>query len=380
MRLLLRKISNKALTFVNHYQLLRNIYSSAFNRKVLISYITTPLSKGGGVKIHTNNHELLAIVEILHSLKYSIDVIDYDIKLKLDFSKYDLIFGFGETFEESFNDSSFRGKRVYYATGAHVYWQNSEEIKRIIEFNKRNKSNLVPKRIVPWNWSMSTAMSDAIIVIGNSWTVSTYKDNCNIPIYAINATGAFYKFDILPQRNIEEARKSFLWFGSSGLIHKGLDICIDFFSKKEEFHLHICGPKENDFFKLYENELNLNNIHYHGFVNTDSDLFQQIVSKCLFSIMPSCSEGQSTALLTTMGTGLIPIATMQTGIDITSYGFLLDDISECAISKTIGKINRISDKELLKMSSSIFKEIHQKHSLIAFKESFKLLIKNIIWL
>ena len=372
------KVLNKLIKLLNRSKLLKNVKNSDFNKKVLISYITSPISLNQGVSKHTNNQEFLAIIDIFSSLNYSIDVVDYNINLNLDFTKYDLIFGFGETFETSFNDMFFKGKRVYYATGAHVYWQNNEEIKRVIEFNKRKNSSLNPKRVIPWNWSRSTAMSDAIIVIGNSWTASTYELNCNIPVYPINVTGAFQKFVILPNRNIKDTRKSFLWFGSTGLIHKGLDVCLDFFSKHPQYQLHICGPKEDDFFKIYENELSLENIHYHGFVNTESKLFQKIISKCLFSIMPSCSEGQSTALLTSMGTGLIPIATIQTGIDIELHGFTLGDISESAILNTINKIKHIDNISLLSKSKLIFNKIQKNHSIMAFKESFELIIRKII--
>jgi hypothetical protein len=377
----MRKIIRKCLSFIpwiNTFLLLRNVLKSNKKKNVLVSYISKPFESKNSNFSHTNIKEAQAIVSILNDLDYKIDIIDYNFKLNLDFSKYDLIFGFGETFEESFFDSNFNGKRIYYATGAHVNHQNIAEIRRVIEFNKVKNVKLIPKRIIPWTWSMSTNLCDALIVIGNSWTSSTYKIYYDLPVFEINASGAFQNFPVLPFRDIDKTRKSFLWFGGSGLIHKGLDICLDFFSKHSEFNLHICGPKEDDFFKIYEKELQFANIHYHGFVNSESDFFKEIVIQCLFSIMPSCSEGQSTALLTTMGTGLIPIATKETGIDIEKYGFLLESISVNAINTIISKIETLSDDNLLELSEFTFKEIHKLHSIDNFKKSLKKIISNII--
>ncbi len=44
-----------------------------------------------------------------------------------------------------------------------------------------------------------------------------------------------------------------------------------------------------------------------------------------FSIFPSCSEGQSGSVLTTMSLGLIPIVTKEVGIDVFDKGFLIND-------------------------------------------------------
>ncbi len=42
-----------------------------------------------------------------------------------------------------------------------------------------------------------------------------------------------------------------MWFGSGGMIHKGLDLVLEVFARMQEYHLHICGPvhHEEDFCK-----------------------------------------------------------------------------------------------------------------------------------
>ena len=58
-----------------------------------------------------------------------------------------------------------------------------------------------------------------------------------------------------PDKNKDFAlcRRNILWFGSAGLLHKGLDIAVDFVLSHPEFTLHICGSSsgEKDFLDYY---------------------------------------------------------------------------------------------------------------------------------
>ena len=89
-------------------------------------------------------------------------------------------------------------------------------------------------------------------------------------------------------KDFNNAKKHFLWFGSSGMIHKGLDLLLDIFSKREEIHLHICGPLEGNqsFNKLFTMSYLKPNIHYHGFVSINSTLFKEAAAKMRFCYFP----------------------------------------------------------------------------------------------
>ncbi|MDW5549188.1 glycosyltransferase [Methanosarcina sp.] len=352
-----------------------NFFEQTFKKNVLISYTIFPfVSK----KImHTNFQESHIIAKVFNELGYCVDIVHYTNNKSIDYSKYDIVFGFGEPFENSYT-SEKKLKRVYYATGAHVCYQNHAEIKRVKEVNKKHGSNILPKRLVPWNWSMSTCMSDAIIVVGNEWTKSTYVGYCDLNVYTINATAFINTKTKFINREIEVAKKNYLWFGSSGLILKGLDLCLEYFSHRKDMFLHVCGPVEKDFFEVFSEMLNQKNIHFHGYIDVQSDKFVEIVSQCLFAIMPTCSEGQSTALLTAMGGGLIPISSLYSGVDVGKFGFLIDSLDIKDIEKTIDKISLESNETLELLSAKSQQYIFSNHQVRNFEINLKQLIEKII--
>lgn len=351
-----------------------NVFGTNHKRHVLISYnVNHFLIKNTA---HTNYYESHIIAKYFFNLNYNVDVVSFDNRRKIDFIKYDIIFGFGIPFEKSFS-SKKKIKRIHYATGAHVCYQNSAEIARILEVNERKSASLTPKRIIEWTWSQSSSMSDAIIMIGNEWTKQTYISYTSSPIYPINATSLFQNFHLTIKREISLAKKHFLWFGSGGLVHKGLDLCLDFFSKNPSLHLHICGPKEEDFFEIFQHELNLDNIHIHGFIDVNSQAFIDIVTQCMFSIMPTCSEGQSTSLLTTMAAGLIPLATVQSGKKLDKLGYLIEGLNEKSIAACIENVMLLKDDELYALSQANQTEINNLHTINTFEHQFNSIMSHL---
>jgi len=371
----LHKLLRSLYRRIRENKIINDLFNSRHKKQVLISYTVFPFNNRNAK--HSNSQESITIAQLFDELDYSVDVIHYTNSRCLDYSKYDVIFGFGIPFENSFN-SNKNIKRIYYATGAHVCFQNHAEIKRVQTVNENHAERVTPKRIIPWMWSQSTTMSDALIVIGNEWTKSTYAGFTNAPIYPINATALINEKARNIDRDIAKSRKNFLWFGSAGLIHKGLDICLEYFPEHPEYNLHICGPKEEDFFRVFHSELTQPNIHFHGFVNVQSDLFVEIVSQCSFAVLPTCSEGQATALLTAMGGGLIPISTEYSGIDLQDYGFLIPTLSVEGLEEAINSAISKSDDNLANMSRHSLECIHRAHAIGSFKASLKKILSSVM--
>ena len=354
----------KIKAFLTRDRFLKNIYKTNFKQNVLLSYTVFPFISNR--ETHTNYAESKTIAKIFNELNYNVDVIHYTNQKRLDYKKYSLIFGFGEPFEKSFTCNNIT--RIYYATGAHVCHQNHSEIKRIEGVNKKYNINLLPKRLVPWNWSMSTSLSNSIIVIGNDWTKSTYAKYTSRDVYSINATALINSDSENINIEIEKTKKSFLWFGSCGLIHKGLDLCLEYFNENRGLTLHVCGSMEEDFKAVFSEYLNKENIVYHGFIDVQSQEFINIVSQCSFSILPTCSEGQATSLLTTMGAGLIPVSTIYSGVDVGTYGFLIKELSEESICSTLKEISKLNNDDILSRMNSNKEYVKNSHTINSFKK------------
>lgn len=369
---MVKKILKKIKKLLREGRFLKNIYKTNYDKNVLISYTVLPFLTNRNN--HSNVQESKIIANIFNSLEFNVDIIHYTNQKEIDYIKYDVIFGFGEPFENSFKQKNF--KRIYYATGAHVCHQNYAEIQRVQEVNTKYNSNILPKRLVPWNWSMSTSLSDFLIVIGNEWTKSTYEKYTKKPVYPINATALINNKCKNIKRDIEKTKKSFLWFGSSGLVHKGLDLCLEYFSEHSNLTLHICGQMEDDFQELFRSYFEKDNIYYYGFIDVNSQKFIDIVSNCSFSIFPTCSEGQATALLTTMGIGLIPISTKYSGIDIERLGFLIDELDLYSINNVLQKVISLENIEIEISANKLTKYTEDYHSLIYFEKKFRKIIES----
>jgi len=362
---------------------IKNYFKTNFRENVLISYITYPFKIGINLA-HTNYAEALEIAKVFNELGYNIDIVDYRYEGKLDYDKYSVIFGFGEPLEKSFCNRNYKTLTVFYGTGMHVTHQNYATLKRIEEvYKKKGEWLLESARIVEKAWSVQTSLADNIITLGNSEVVNSYQKYFSRKIY--NIPISYYKLfdqeEILRNKNFEDAKKHFLWFGSSGLIHKGLDLLLEVFKEMPDLHLHICGPidKEPKFKNCYRKELyNTNNIHTYGYQNIQSKSFKDIISKCAFVIFPSCSEGEPSSVINVMIYGLIPIVTNTAGIRIKDFGIEIKELTNTSVRESIIKAINLSEDEIKERSLKCANDTINNHSIEKFSYELKKALIDIL--
>ena len=360
-----------------------NYFNDNYLQNVLISYITKPFRQGINTA-HTNSAEVLEIAQVFRSLGFNVDIADYDYEGYIDYKKYDTIFGFGDPLVNSFKfNTSQSTTRIYYGTGMHISVQNQNSTKRIEEV-KNKKGVWIPEsgRIVEKAWTQQTTNVNAMILLGNEEVKKTYQKSFDKDIYLLSPS-IYKQLDykkVLEDKNFEEAKNNYLWFGNSGLIHKGLDLVLDVFKTLPHLHLHVCGPIENElkFKKAYYDELyNTVNIHTYGFVKIDTSLFKEILNKCAFIIFPSCSEGGGASVLNVCGNGgLIPIVTKEVSIDIDSFGLLIDSLEQSSVMKAIEDSQKLSINELMTLSEKTGKKI-SKFTLENYSKQLKTHLNSI---
>ena len=357
-----------------------NYFKKSYKKKALLSYITHPFKKNS--MHHTNYYEAQTWAKILDEIGYQVDIVQYDYAKKLNISKYDLICGFGDVFQYYF-ESEGNAKTIFYGTGMHVCHQNYASLKRVKDVYRKQGVWLTKSaRLVEKTWTHQTSLVDGIIALGNDVCADSYRKYYDGLVYSLPAP--FYKTQdgnsILKNRK-SDSNKNFLWFGSSGLIHKGLDLLLDYFSNNEELTLHICGAiaNEKDFVEVYKKELfNTTNIIYHGFVDIESEKFTDILISCSFVIFPSCSEGGAPSVLTAIGNGgLIPIITKETTIS-TGNEIFIETLDYNGIENAVKKAIKIDKDELKKLEKKNLGFVLNYHSKDNYKHNLKLLISNIL--
>lgn len=346
-----------------------NYYKTNFRKNILISYIDNPFKNKNKVISHSNQEEAIIISKIFKELEYNVDIIKYNYKNEIKLKKYDLIFGFGDVFEKSFHDKDFKGKRIFYATTAEPIFQTDVDIKRTKGFNKRHKTNLLPIRLCDGFWPLSCSLSDAMIMIGNDWTKSTWKRVYDGLILKQVGSNVFFE-DIYKYKTED---KEFIFIGSSGAIHKGLDLCIEIFKElSPKYILNIFAHYEKDFFDVYGKLPE--NIKFHGFKNINSEDFKKVLGKCSFILAPSCSEGQMTSLILGIGNGLLPLATKESGVDLPEE-FIINELNLEYLKNKVLEIYNLEEKEYKEKVLKLQNKIKNEHNLKSFEECFRKNIK-----
>jgi len=349
-------------------------------KKALICYITKPFLTNDH-KWHSNQKEVIVIAETLEDLDYSVDVVDYNSCYDIDYKSYDLLIGFGLTYAKSFSDANFTGKRILHLTGANPNFSNRAEAERAQRLHDRKGVYLVPRREVYWPWMYSAINSDAIFILGNTWTLSTY-DGLNNNVRLIPVPYVSPPLTSTPQKNWNSAKHRFCWFAGSGALHKGLDLVLDALDSLSNcFHVDVCGPieSETDFLTLYEDALFKNpKVTFHGIVDVESQLMRTILATNAYVIFPSCSEGGGSSVVTCMAAGLIPIVTKEASVEIGDFGLLIDSLEVSAVASAMNKASMLDNDELKNRSDKAAKYARNSNSYEKYRVKLRESIVEVI--
>jgi len=366
------------------YVLIENVFKTKNRKKVLISYIVNPFVFGISYQ-HSNELECYTAARIFNKLGYQVDIVNYDETelIPEDLLKYDVIYGFGEPMEQSFYlNTTKKIQRIIYSTGCNTIYSNMVSSLRLRDFYQKHKILLAHStRIAPCSWRLQTIFSDAIVVLGNSFVSDTFfQELTYVPIYNLNAF-YFKKNSIdLNKKKFSESQKNFIWFGSTGAIHKGLDLLIDLFQDYPDIHLHICGIKEKSFISYYQNIIEKSkNITNHDFVNIESPLFTTLMLRCGAIVYPSVSEGGAVSVLNVLGNGgLIPIISKSCGLDLEKYGLIFSKIDIETIQRAINSYLNFSEVELQQMAFAVKEHLSREYSYRKYYRRLSYIIRDVL--
>ncbi len=152
------------------------------------------------------------------------------------------------------------------------------------------------------------------------------------PVYRIPLSSAA-EFPWNDNKDFRRAARRFMWLGSSGMVHKGLDLVLEAFADMPELELVVCGPAsgESDFENLYRRELyDTPNIRTLGWTDVTSPRFASIIGGASAMVYPSCSEGSAGSVIVGLHAGLIPIISRETGVDVQDFGV---ELASCTVDE-----------------------------------------------
>jgi glycosyltransferase involved in cell wall biosynthesis len=349
---------------------------------VLLSLINEPFiltpEQAGMYGQHTHYWAVIEIASVFMDLGYNVDIIRWNNNKFIPQKKYSLFMDFRENLQRLSHLLSEDCIKIMYIETAHWLFHMKAQYERLFAIQQRRGVTLSPYKTLSPNFGIEYA--DCATVLGNSFTMSTYsyanKNLYHIPV--ISPVTCKYP----SEKDFYLCRKQFLWFGSGGLVHKGLDLVLEAFSGMPDHQLIVCGPIQNekDFEKLYFKELyQTDNIQTYGWIDASSPEFIEIANRCVALIYPSCSEGGGGSVATCMHAGLIPIISYESSIDISNdFGMLLQS---CSIEKIREAVRFVSDlpcQDLKEMSLRAWKVARTYYTRENFAEEFRKAITNII--
>lgn len=325
--------------------------------KALVSYLPLPLVGDPALfRGHSNVWECSEIVRIFNRLGYSVDLIAWDDTSFVPEAPYDVVFDIHRNLVRC---SSPQTKTIFHVTGSNPEFSNRAEATRLSDLKSRRGATISSRRALgPVDLQLfaeGLARADLITLIGNDVTGATFTDDVRQKMRQVVATGA-----CLPDKleNLRRSHRSseFLWFNGGGAVLKGLDLVLEVFARHPDYTLHVVGPylKEQDFVAAYRVELfETSNIKSHGFLFPADRRFVEIASKIRAFISPSCSEGISTAAITCMQTGMVPIISKNCGITLPDHaGILLEECTLAAIERAVQLVAAESDEAWYAMAEN----------------------------
>ena len=348
--------------------------------RVLLSYVLDPflLRQGQGVPYsHTNFWESYQIAQTCLELGFDVDAISYRNESFVPKNDYSLMIDARKNLERLAYVVGNDCIKVMHIDTSHTLFHNAGEATRLLALQRRRGVTLQPRRFETPNLAIEHA--DCATMLGNEYTGRTFQ-YAKKPIYRIPiSTPSLYPWP--HEKDFGACRRNFVWFGSGGLVHKGLDLVLEAFSEMPDVRLTVCGPvsAEPDFEQAYYKELyQSENISTVGWVDVRSPKFIGVLNNSVGLVYPSCSEGQCGSVVSCLHGGLIPLITRESGVDADDFGFYLQDCSVDTIKDSVKQVTSLSTRDLEQRAREAWEFARAHHTRESFAAAYRDALQKIL--
>lgn len=366
---LLRKLH---LTKIGEEQFITDINRDCTKnqKKILISYLdyqrtVRELRQNFG---HTNRQEMMQMIKVAIENDWCIDVCgcnDRYAKEQIPENYYDYILGFGENFKYA-KEKNPKGFAILYMTENPYCISYQREMERISYFKERTGRDFHLERTGVYYQKDDEKKADAVICLGDESYFPQEKKVVRIWPSALKNPAFHLDF-------LQKEKKNFLVYGVDGFIHKGNDILLEIFAKHPDWNLYLCGGRGAEKAKEAGYQLPPN-VHAMGFVDTLSERFNEIVDKCYYLLLPSCSEAPSTAVLTGMRHGMLPVVSRGIGLDgLKDFCRYFEDYHMAAVEEILQQLvsDDIPEEKLQEQSRSVMEYADAHYKLTDYTEGLR---------
>ena len=365
-------------------RILPDLFKSGSGPRVLICAVNRPFFKGVDFK-HNNQVEAVEMAKAFHELGYRVDVVNHDNPMAIDYGKYDVLFGSDLAFYNFFmTETARRPRTILYACGAYAALSNAASMRRLEEVYRRRGVWLAGSARLDSTGIGQEGVVDGLIVLGNETSAAPYRAVTARPVHALPLF--FHQVEdaseIIQARDLAQARRHFIWFSGTGLVHKGLDLVLEAFLRHPELHLHVYGDieRESPFVQAFHHELYQQpNVRVEGFLPLRSPGFRAALLASAFIICPSCAEASASSVLNITGNGgVIPILTPACAIDLGDFGVPIHETTVASVEEALVAASSLEGDELDRRQRASAAFFRAEHSLERFHQRLKAAIQAIL--
>lgn len=299
---------------------------------------------------HTNRQEMMQMIKVCIDNDWCIDVCgcnDMFAKEQIRADYYDYILGLGDNFRYAVEKNP-NALAIIYMTENPYDISYEKETQRLSYFKERTGRTFHLERTGVYYQKDDEKKADAIICLGDKKYFPEDKKVIRVWPSALKNPNFAPEFS-------EKKKTNFMVYGTDGFVHKGNDILVEVFAKHPEWNLYLCGARGSEKAKEAGYQLPPN-VHAVGFVDTLSEQFNEIVAKCYYLLLPSCSEAPSTAVLTGMRHGMLPVVSRGIGLDeLDAYFEYFSDYHIEAVEDMLERLatQDVNERELQEKSRTI---------------------------
>lgn len=340
--------------------------------RALLSYLSAPIGvpEAALPVNHTQYWEAAEIARLLAAAGFRTDVMHYHNRWWRPRGSYDVLVDVRWNMERLAPLVGPSCVKIFHADTADAAVLAAAEQRRLDDLERRRGVRLEPRRLERGNRGVEVA--DAATILGNQATLDTYR-YAGVPLYGLPVASALVRpFDEAKEHH--RTRGRFLWLGSRGMVHKGLDLVLEAFAAAPDLHLTVCGPvhDESDFVEAYRAELFATaNIDVLGFVDVTSSAFADLAARTSALIYPSSSEGCAGSVVTAMHAGLVPIVSRESGVDVEDAGGLvLQDSSPAEVAERLRVAATWTGDEIGDRSRAAWERANARYTRAAFTAGY----------
>lgn len=367
-------------------RLVKDVFGRGRKKRVLMCHLPEAFVSALP-KYHTNFTECYTVARCFDRMGYSVDCASRAMR-GLDYNGYDVIFGInGDAFIGSFTDTAEKEPlRIFYTVGAQLFYSFETTVHNMKHFRARHgRWMLSSYRYLAGNASnyYGYHLADNVICLGNNFVKDKYVKEYGSEDKFYSLGAFFFPCDIKDSKgDFAGVRRNILWFGSSGMLHKGLDIAIDFVAGHPQFTLHICGGNsaEKDFWKFYKPIIDSHdNIIYHGFVDIESTKYAEIVNNCGILLNPSINEAGAASVLNVLGnTPMLPVYSRATGLDLAHVGVEVPEVTYEAFCEALLAVDTMPLGELAHRAREAHCIVKENYTLELYEKRMYDIIDKIL--